>query len=163
MGSPPRMRGTGAVNAVLEGSAGITPADAGNSPSCQDTFEIRKNHPRGCGEQSMKAILAWRRWGSPPRMRGTGGREGRRVHCTGDHPRGCGEQQPLALALANFSGSPPRMRGTAASFAASKRCGQDHPRGCGEQSRCHAPGRRVCGSPPRMRGTAPGSSPMSSG
>ena len=112
MGSPPRMRGTGAVNAVLEGSAGITPADAGNSPSCQDTFEIRKNHPRGCGEQEDVKAAAYTAQGITPADAGNSSHLRLLWPTFQDHPRGCGEQRQASPHLLPEGGSPPRMRGT---------------------------------------------------
>ena len=72
-GSPPRVRGTehnGAIDMLREG---ITPACAGNSHFRGEIHDIRKDHPRVCGEQSNVHMYGSTNRGSPPRVRGTGG------------------------------------------------------------------------------------------
>ena len=85
-----------------------------------------------CGEQFPPGLHGggWR--GSPPRVRGTEGRQGVSGNglritpaCAGnsvgnathvavmeDHPRVCGEQSVMALRISYPVGSPPRVRGT---------------------------------------------------
>ena len=70
-GSPPRMRGTGPFPRSPRRQAGITPADAGNRHVACFEFCNRKDHPRGCGEQSFISTARQLDRGSPPRMRGT--------------------------------------------------------------------------------------------
>ena len=48
----------------------ITPADAGKTVYRRDSLHLRKDHPRGCGENSRNAPVANSVRGSPPRMRG---------------------------------------------------------------------------------------------
>ena len=112
-GSPPRVRGT--VYDYLQGrqATRITPAGAGNRRSRPLVVRTPWDHPRGCGEQFIKAIRIRSMRGSPPRVRGTAlrpctylfchgitpagagnsERRGRLLHLHQDHPRGCGEQR----------------------------------------------------------------------
>ena len=91
-----------------------------------------QDHPRVCGEQSLSDSDWIRILGSPPRVRGTEGRQGVGGYglritpaCAGnsvreafapaakkDHPRVCGEQVPWASGKYGPKGSPPRVRGT---------------------------------------------------
>ena len=93
--------------------------------------ELRKDHPRGCGENSSQFAPQGRTQGSPPRMRGkhllphrgrgcgriTPADAGKTTTGTGwrrtprDHPRGCGENIYPEYGLKDETGSPPRMRG----------------------------------------------------
>ena len=55
LGSPPRVRGTGAIDSIKRQSIGITPACAGNSLSNLPVFRSTPDHPRVCGEQTKKS------------------------------------------------------------------------------------------------------------
>ena len=97
------MRGTVKLNGWLTTSCRITPAHAGNSciyrrahlafwdhPSGQNVLDksFKQDHPRSCGEQILIAILMLVILGSPPLMRGTGGKSGdtgRRLRITPAH------------------------------------------------------------------------------
>ena len=93
-----------------------------------------------------------RRWGSPPRVRGTpdgGARGGAAVGLT---PAGAGntvviQQRHLlgGLTPAGAGNTPPRS-------CTARRC-RAHPRGCGEHSATRRPITAFHGSPPRVRGT----------
>ena len=132
LGSPPRVRGTGAQSRAASPLFRITPACAGNSYRNQYHHHLWQDHPRVCGEQrevrpQVRAIL-----GSPPRVRGTGVLlHWEQVYiritpaCAGnsrrlcfllalrkDHPRVCGEQGIYKWDQYGFGGSPPRVRGT---------------------------------------------------
>ena len=48
----------------------ITPADAGKTSSARKYSATCRDHPRGCGENVKKKLLAPYTAGSPPRMRG---------------------------------------------------------------------------------------------
>ena len=109
----------------------ITPAYAGKRPRLPASCLKPSDHPRVCGEKS--AGQAWVRpaRGSPPRMRGKGGRypinmsqvgitpayAGKRsqldngAFCAEDHPRVCGEKTGAPWRWLMVTGSPPRMRG----------------------------------------------------
>ena len=110
---------------------GITPADAGKTPCVAWTRQCLQDHPRGCGENIVRASPALRDAGSPPRMRGKrheqsawraffritpadAGKTCRpktRQSARRDHPRGCGENQAQMPQGKSSLGSPPRMRG----------------------------------------------------
>ena len=112
LGSPPRVRGKEVANATLENSAGITPACAGKSLHPNAVQASAWDHPRVCGEKLMISSAKVLLLGSPPRVRGKGGRLHRsrlrrRITpaCAGkrgnpntgtydsrDHPRVCGEK-----------------------------------------------------------------------
>ena len=69
-GSPPRMRGKGLKLILFVFRAGITPAYAGKSLPAFLKKWAKKDHPRVCGEKSVKSFSVWSLTGSPPRMRG---------------------------------------------------------------------------------------------
>ena len=109
----------------------ITPADAGKTTICTFAPAIKRDHPRGCGENVYVFPCVRNKPGSPPRMRGKqtymgyrffndritpadAGKtmpapisQGRRK----DHPRGCGENMGYRFLCWENAGSPPRMRG----------------------------------------------------
>ena len=133
VGSSPRMRGAGVVDAIDLGRHGIIPAHAGSSRTFPAVPRSCRDHPRACGEQSISPDLMSLQSGSSPRMRGAehttpenrnnkriipahaGSREyaTARYHHAQDHPRACGEQSVLTLSSSVASGSSPRMRGAA--------------------------------------------------
>ena len=96
-----------------------------------------RDHPRACGENSLKVSTRQHRRGSPPRMRGKphgrpnpkatvritpahAGKTASGLHKAKggqDHPRACGENQKSTNALNLLRGSPPRMRGKRVSSA----------------------------------------------
>ena len=130
-GSPPRMRGKGPYNSILQVDTRITPAYAGKSARPLGAPLHPADHPRVCGEKNGYP-RPWRKHkGSPPRMRGKATRcrcparparitpayAGKRVGFPGliggarDHPRVCGEKSSGNLSRVLGQGSPPRMRG----------------------------------------------------
>ena len=70
LGSPPRMRGKRMKEAERDGYLGITPADAGKTPTGSPLSFPPRDHPRGCGENLFLRLLNRVVFGSPPRMRG---------------------------------------------------------------------------------------------
>ena len=70
VGSPPRMRGKGLMDAELSNAVGITPAYAGKSFGSFCFLSFRQDHPRVCGEKCSSVRSASHRRGSPPRVRG---------------------------------------------------------------------------------------------
>ena len=131
-GSSPRMRGTRDDKFFGDNFDRIIPADAGNTPTTDDTPMAFGDHPRGCGEHAVQRVELIRHGGSSPRMRGTpaGQKHGQRR-----------------------TGIIPADAGNTASRAHNKRLPTDHPRGCGEHAvYCHMAACRQ-GSSPRMRGT----------
>ena len=111
-GSPPRMRGKGAVKIKAQLQAGITPAYAGKSLFLTRRGFSKWDHPRVCGEKRFHLAHGLSVPGSPPRMRGKDidpvkAVSGSRITpayagksaCAGktnvpsrDHPRVCGEK-----------------------------------------------------------------------
>ena len=130
-GSPPRVRGKDPVGICGRTYNGITPACAGKRMSSMMGCLSLRDHPRVCGEKTVKSIVIRTREGSPPRVRGKAGlRRGliRFVRitpaCAGkssvhwhdrqankDHPRVCGEKHSLCSGMRRRRGSPPRVRG----------------------------------------------------
>ena len=70
LGSPPRMRGKTTEKLAKSLIQRITPADAGKTSSARKYSATCRDHPRGCGENVKKKLLAPYTAGSPPRMRG---------------------------------------------------------------------------------------------
>ena len=56
-GSPPRMRGKPAPATDSRDSVRITPADAGKTKTNQRTAKHDEDHPRGCGENVLFALV----------------------------------------------------------------------------------------------------------
>ena len=54
LGSPPRMRGKGRHNLILQDLTRITPAYAGKRASPQNVAYYLRDHPRVCGEKTKK-------------------------------------------------------------------------------------------------------------
>ena len=54
MGSPPRMRGKHLRTEFPREADGITPADAGKTIIIFQAHLVRKDHPRGCGENASR-------------------------------------------------------------------------------------------------------------
>ena len=137
-GSSPRVRGTVRHHAGSWLSRRFIPACAGNRPSAIASAAHRPVHPRVCGEQLVKRVVSLLKFGSSPRVRGTGRYNRRRLPlsrfipaCAGNrklnrskafpisvHPRVCGEQLAAGMCCAGAVGSSPRVRGTA------RRCSQ---------------------------------------
>ena len=112
LGSPPPMRGKGLLCTSCVGGFGITPAYAGKSLCDQLGVQVRRDHPRLCGEKPAAFAHCFQSRGSPPPMRGkdTSPRSGRAAgritpayagksglrskveRNYGDHPRLCGEK-----------------------------------------------------------------------
>ena len=75
LGSPPRLRGTFALDVSYASSVGITPAPAGNIVNqCVYTW-LAGDHPRACGEHIFSPVNGSGGRGSPPRLRGTSKRK----------------------------------------------------------------------------------------
>ena len=130
-GSSPRMRGALVPLETVRNLVGIIPADAGSTITDRYLFSSIQDHPRGCGEHTIKAVYVMPVRGSSPRMRGApeGVTQGQRrariipadagstntVHgyasASMDHPRGCGEHACKVAGVGPDEGSSPRMRG----------------------------------------------------
>ena len=72
IGSPPPMRGKGAIGAYLVARCRITPAHAGKRGVHMGLVGRAKDHPRPCGEKRVSKVTLYRSMGSPPPMRGKG-------------------------------------------------------------------------------------------
>ena len=71
VGSSPRLRGTPVQHCTGCRRIGIIPALAGNTNSTAPFPRTPWDHPRACGEHSMRGMIGVRWWGSSPRLRGT--------------------------------------------------------------------------------------------
>ena len=110
---------------------GITPAHAGKSAYYTDVLQLRRDHPRVCGEKALKSWLMSGLMGSPPHVRG----------------KACGV--PL---LCQHLGITPACAGKSRSFFVALSAALDHPRVCGEKFWALVRAVMALGSPPRMRG-----------
>ena len=68
-GSPPRMRERRALSKLLTHPLRITPAYAGKTKHKERKLKTRRDHPRVCGKDPIKAYARKKPRGSPPRMR----------------------------------------------------------------------------------------------
>ena len=99
-GSPPRVRGTEAARDAPEDKPGITPACAGNSCAPASPGPSAPDHPRVCGEQTMRGtgsggVRLGRYHGLYRITPACAGNRESRLHLPyiqKDHPRVCGEQ-----------------------------------------------------------------------
>ena len=132
-GSSPRLRGTEWDGQAIRCSERFIPAPAGNRILTSSSSLTTPVHPRACGEQNRCPPPSCRRFGSSPRLRGTGICAGREVvplrfipapagnslggwsHSRSPtvHPRACGEQRCVLAHGLLSPGSSPRLRGTA--------------------------------------------------
>ena len=71
-GSPPRMRGKVLVFINLLLQLRITPAHAGKRGEHYYRDHRTEDHPRACGEKTVRRTVLFIILGSPPRMRGKG-------------------------------------------------------------------------------------------
>ncbi len=113
-GSPPRMRGKANPRVCRVCCHGITPAYAGKSSSRAAFLLFWEDHPRVCGEKPSTQRSPPTTSGSPPRMRGKGGKDLGGLNDVGITPAYAGKSPPRPL-----SGSAMR----------------DHPRVCGEKTK----------------------------
>ena len=131
MGSSPRMRGAPGEHIRDLVRQGIIPAYAGSTDAPREPRQLGEDHPRVCGEHSLRCDFRNPRLGSSPRMRGAhnerddvelgvgiipayAGSTRRQLVFTyphRDHPRVCGEHSFASNARRSTSGSSPRMRG----------------------------------------------------
>ena len=132
MGSSPRLRGTRGGWCRLLGATGIIPALAGNTAIGATPASPTGDHPRACGEHTLRDVCSIADLGLSPRLRGTlpchapftcfigiipalAGNTSRgpfRSAGRWDHPRACGEHLHLPADQVHTAGSSPRLRGT---------------------------------------------------
>ena len=105
------MRGKQTINQMLSAHLGITPACAGKPKCGRQTAGLMWDHPRACGENTLKYCLALAKSGSPPRVRG---------------------KQDASGQEALYARITPACAGKTQCGAHGQLGGQDHPRVCGE-------------------------------
>ena len=91
-GSPPRVRGEEIRECSATTMRRITPACAGRSRVIGIQNNRYQDHPRVCGEKISVLLPAPFAAGSPPRVRGEGGRWPRNPHRTGITPACAGRR-----------------------------------------------------------------------
>ena len=110
-GSPPHLRGKPGLIRVCTAPTGITPAPAGKTLNGFPMPDIHRDHPRTCGENSLRVIRCGISSGSPPHLRG---------------------KQYDKYFEAENRGITPAPAGKTMMRCASMDMIQDHPRTCGE-------------------------------
>ena len=126
------MRGTPRAADRMPFDIGIIPAYAGNTLNTPDLLDVRRDHPRVCGEHPFRSGVHAAVRGSSPRMRGT----------------------PAARAAATAAHwIIPAYAGNTPTFPWSTTVARDHPRVCGEHILRKNARKHHAGSSPRMRGT----------
>ena len=130
LGSPPRVREKLDVMKDIAAQVRITPACAGKTDKVKFTIQCKKDHPRVCGKNEVRAVKFSYVVGSPPRVREKlrpDGQiffiEGITPACAGktsfkrpmnvldrDHPRVCGKNFLTKWLSTATVGSPPRVR-----------------------------------------------------
>ena len=103
LGSPPRMRGKVEIHCCRVFDVGITPAYAGKSHRILRRGHADKDHPRVCGEKRRPTIWTRPAAGSPPRMRGKGGKLPCRVCTQGITPAYAGKRLKRSHSISHFS------------------------------------------------------------
>ena len=126
------MRGTPSLEQFSQNFAGIIPAYAGNTIQRPAGRMVERDHPRVCGEHSVRLAMVVSKVGSSPRMRGT--RTG-----------GCGDVEAHGIIPAYAGNTVHRFEPHVHE--------RDHPRVCGEHAISKANPGQMVGSSPRMRGT----------
>ena len=172
MGSPPRVRGKGAMPDGIAGHHRITPACAGKSQQLEKWHRAAEDHPRVCGEKFGTATTTDIKPGSPPRVRGKALMAGAHIYhyritpaCAGkslgqvdatsapaDHPRVCGEKRTCPHQSFNKRWITPACAGKRGNRQQTDPDAQDHPRVCGEKLYGYIYYSEKRGSPPRVRG-----------
>ena len=152
LGSPPQVRGKLVFCHGRLCAAGITPAGAGKTSRCRNISMFLKDHPRRCGENSLRKTGLQRRGGSPPQVRGkpsekltksfiqriTPAGAGKTVlqccivRATADHPRRCGENFYPQRSMLGITGSPPQVRGKPSRCCCETLRGRITPAGAGK-------------------------------
>ena len=103
----------GALPETIVGTTlrGIIPAYAGSTSSPSWTPQVRRDHPRVCGEHSDITADVSGELGSSPRMRGAHRERPDRLAAAGIIPAYAGSTFTRFSAQLTSSGSSPRMRG----------------------------------------------------
>ncbi len=130
-GTSPRVRGAVELVEGAERPPGNIPAGAGSRPWPSVMTTTSREHPRGCGEQYLRASTVTTGGGTSPRVWGAGGRVLGSGLCSGNIPAGAGSSHRRLRWW--------RLRG-------------EHPRGCEEQIIDQAIDIAKQGTSPRVRG-----------
>ena len=108
-GSPPRVRGKDRGVPLRHCYLGITPACAGKR-NCIKFFWIdTEDHPRVCGEKKTFVFPVKIDEGSPPRVRGKGGKQHPHSHNAGITPACAGKRLKKAHKIKDFDPVPIRF------------------------------------------------------
>ena len=172
-GSSPRMRGTHALDLLVDLGDGIIPAYAGNTTILERAKLIGTgSSPRMRGTLILRSLGRCLRW-IIPAYAGNTSASPCRPNSVRDHPRVCGEHPADAGFGMQCKGSSPRMRGTLVLLSTAGELDGiipayagntnelvelvvlkgDHPRVCGEHRPVMGRAAHRRGSSPRMRGT----------
>ena len=92
IGSPPRVRGKAKDSCPHTLHTRITPARAGKRGLGRWHHHLPGDHPRACGEKSLRFFLPLSSIGSPPRVRGKDGIVQRIVSVVGITPARAGKR-----------------------------------------------------------------------
>ena len=131
LGSSPLMRGVYGLPGLDASERGIIPAHAGSIPRGCEGRALTWDHPRSCGEYTLRCYRLMHNRGSSPLMRGVSSLSIRNnpfvgiipahagsilyqkqgIEEFGDHPRSCGEYSLRQNEGSGFKGSSPLMRG----------------------------------------------------
>ena len=159
-GPPPRARGRLSRENRHNATIGTTPAGAGTTSPSPTGLLVRRDHPRGRGDDACLPAVDDDMPGPPPRARGRRGpgtderrwrgttpagagtttsARGDRVGCR-DHPRGRGDDKPGHGPVRGGQGPPPRARGRRYLTVVPLEAGGTTPAGAGTTPTCSPPG-----------------------
>ncbi len=110
-GPSPRVRGAVSHPRGIEDLVGTIPAGAGSRSRSRSGLGAPRDHPRGCGEQRMRACGFCQESGPSPRVRGAAARPGAAPRLTGTIPAGAGSSRCGRTAGCTWRGPSPRVRG----------------------------------------------------
>ena len=130
-GSSPRMRGKPTRDEDGNTHVGLIPAHAGKTFTLNIPLEVKRAHPRACGENNTKRCKSWSATGSSPRMRG---------------------KRLLTSSMRRLAGLIPAHAGKTMEGEEEILPPRAHPRACGENAAENSDKDVVTGSSPRMRG-----------
>ena len=130
-GSSPHVRGALDIERGGQCFDGIIPACAGSTGNTHTSTQQDRDHPRMCGEHSLRPPPLYPTWGSSPHVRGA--------------PR-------RFMNLSLFAGIIPACAGSTLSASETSTYAWDHPRMCGEHQSSPRLEQAQPGSSPHVRG-----------
>ncbi len=89
-GTPPRVRGRHPRGRLAAVGGGNTPARAGTTQCSHHPLDLRREHPRACGDDPMRLCVVDSASGTPPRVRGRRLRSGGLLPHLGNTPARAG-------------------------------------------------------------------------